>query len=279
MTIQKAEHAKRVITGVLGLVLLATLYYYLGIKAVVLFTIFVGLGAYFEFLQILLSPQNSPSFRTVKIGIALSAGVVMLLPFERSYFGALLILMIFTLGIYRFRETNPQTVAEHRFHLDDLFVAGFGLFYIIGFLRFLPEIHRLDSGASWLLLLIGVIWVGDTAAYYGGHTFGKHKLAYVISPGKTLEGSFFGLLGSLAVGWAAHAYTLSQYSLGKILVVTVVTGAISQMGDLFESLLKRISGVKDSGFLLPGHGGMLDRFDSLILAGPFYYFLLRLWIV
>lgn len=258
---------------------LALAYFFLEGVAVKLFTVCIGLASYFEFLQILLSHQNSPRFRTVKIGVALAAGVVMLLPFERSYFGALLVLMFFTLGIFRFRELDATHLGANRFHLDDLFVATFGLFYILGFLRFLPEIYALPSGPAWLLLLIAVIWIGDIAAYYGGHTFGRHKLARIISPGKTLEGSFFGLVGTLLVGFLAHKYTLAQFSFLQILCLSVTTGAVSQLGDLFESLLKRVCGVKDSGFLLPGHGGMLDRFDSLILAAPFYYFVVRLWIV
>lgn len=272
------EHLRRFATGILGIALVVFMYARFGHIAVRWAAAGIGLAAYFEYLRILVSPQNPPAFRTVKIAIGVAAAVVYLLPIDRSYIWAFGLLITFTLAIYRFRETDPAALRDHRFHLDDLFLSAFGMLYIVGFLSFLPEIHALPDGPAWLGGLVAMIWASDIAAYYGGHTFGSHKLAYVISPGKTLEGSFFGILGSLLVGFTMHHYWLPWVALPKIAVLAVVTSVISQLGDLFESLLKRVVGVKDSGFLLPGHGGMLDRFDSLILAAPFYYLLLRIWV-
>lgn len=279
MSIKAKEHGRRWITAISGAALIFFLYAKLGHLAVQICAVVISFAAYFEFLRIMMHSANTPGFRTMKICIGLVAATLFQLPVERSYILAYGLLMLFTLCIYRFWETDPEQVRDHHFHLDDLFASAFGLLYIVGFLAYLPQIHGLPDGPIWLVALVLMIWASDIAAYYGGHTFGRHKLALVISPGKTMEGSVSGILGSLIVALVVKFYFLPEISLPKLLVLGFLTSLISQLGDLFESLLKRVVGVKDSGYLLPGHGGMLDRFDSLILAAPFYYFLLRLWIV
>ncbi len=135
-------------------------------------------------------------------------------------------------------------------------------------------IYRLQTADPWLCLaLFGIVWLADTMAYYGGKTFGRTKLAPVISPKKTWEGSASGFVGSLlAVGayvfWRRGG--LDTVDLRFALVVGV-TAVLVQLGDLVESMIKRSVGVKDSGRLLPGHGGLLDRFDGLLLASPVFW--------
>lgn len=122
-------------------------------------------------------------------------------------------------------------------------------------------------GLAWTLLAILVIWIGDTTAYLIGRLFGKHKLAPRISPGKTVEGALGGLLGSALT--AALAFAL--FGLGSAwigLLAGVVIGGMGQLGDLCESFIKRQAGQKDSGNVIPGHGGMLDRVDALLFAFP-----------
>ena len=116
------------------------------------------------------------------------------------------------------------------------------------------------------------IWAGDTAAIFAGKAFGKHKLAPSISPNKTWEGSVANLLA--AVGAAAALGYFLKYPMDKMLLLGVSCGVIGQLGDLFESYLKRQAGVKDSGNLLPGHGGVFDRLDSLLMTAPFSYWIL-----
>ena len=118
-----------------------------------------------------------------------------------------------------------------------------------------------------LLAILILIWIADIAAYFAGHAFGRHKLAPAISPGKTWEGAAAGLVGALA--WAIICGTMSGgISWGPYLAAAALIGAISIVGDLFESAAKRQAGVKDSGTLLPGHGGILDRIDSMTAALP-----------
>ena len=116
------------------------------------------------------------------------------------------------------------------------------------------------------------IWAGDTAAIFAGKAFGKHKLAPAISPNKTWEGSIANFLA--AVGAAAALGYFLKYPMDKMLLLGVSCGVIGQFGDLFESYLKRQAGVKDSGNLLPGHGGVFDRLDSLLMTAPFSYWIL-----
>ena len=115
--------------------------------------------------------------------------------------------------------------------------------------------------------LIFFVWAADTGAYFAGKNFGKHKLAPSISPGKTWEGWAGGALLTLAVGWAA-GYFLPDIPLGHRLVAAGVVAVFGPLGDLAESMLKRSAGVKDSGTFLPGHGGLLDRFDAFLLVLP-----------
>jgi len=129
------------------------------------------------------------------------------------------------------------------------------------------------EGARWLLFIFAVIATDDIAAFYCGGRFGRHKLYPTVSPKKTIEGSLGGLLGSLAIGTLYGSIWLSAASTCQIVLLSAVLGVAGQVGDLFESMIKRSSGRKDSSSLLPGHGGILDRLDSLLFAFPVTFFL------
>ncbi len=139
------------------------------------------------------------------------------------------------------------------------------------------DLHAHGSrGPALLLFLLVLIWTADSAAYFAGRAFGRHKLSPQVSPGKTWEGAAGGLLGALACGLAFHRLQLAAVPLPALLGLCLLTAAVSIGGDLWESLLKRQAGLKDSGTLLPGHGGVLDRIDSLIAAAPVFALGLRL---
>jgi phosphatidate cytidylyltransferase len=125
-----------------------------------------------------------------------------------------------------------------------------------------------------ILLLFAIIWVGDSAAYYGGRAMGRHLLAPRVSPKKTVEGAVAGLLGSVIVGVIGGKWALDQ-EWTRLIVLSGLTAVAGQVGDLAESVLKRSAGVKDSSSILPGHGGILDRLDSLFFAAPVFYWLLN----
>ena len=154
---------------------------------------------------------------------------------------------------------------------DDRNADGIGLSSILycpitlGFTIFMPR--------KQILLLFAIIWIGDSAAYYCGRAFGARSLAPGLSPKKTVEGAIAGCIGSMAAGVIGGRWLLgaTRFDLIWISAVTAIAG---QLGDLAESMLKRSAGVKDSSSILPGHGGILDRLDSLFFATPVFYWLL-----
>ena len=144
-----------------------------------------------------------------------------------------------------------------------------GLFYVSFPMILLGVIATTDSGYDYrrIFALLFLIWASDIGAYAVGKTFGKHKLAPKISPGKTWEGWAGGFLLTLVVGWAL-GYLLPDMPLTHRLVAAGVVAVFAPLGDLAESMLKRSVGVKDSGSIMPGHGGLLDRFDAFLLVLP-----------
>ena len=185
--------------------------------------------------------------------------------FYQSYLG-LLLWMLILLFMFRYQYSGKWSYASK------LMVSLFStlLFWIcINGLYFL---HQHFSDGAWLLMyLLTLVWVADIGAYFAGRRFGRHKLAPGISPGKTREG----VLGGLALNslWISLVFWLSGgwgIDYLPFLMLGLVTSAISVAGDLYESILKREAGLKDSGKILPGHGGVLDRIDSVIAATPVF---------
>ena len=134
-----------------------------------------------------------------------------------------------------------------------------------------------DDGASYVVMTLMLAWFGDTGGYFAGRFLGKHKLYEAVSPKKTIEGSIGGLGGSLIGALWAHFGYLPSIPLSHAVPLALVAGALGQAGDLGESLIKRSTGVKDSGQIVPGHGGILDRVDALLLTSA-VVFLYTLWL-
>jgi phosphatidate cytidylyltransferase len=178
--------------------------------------------------------------------------------------------------------------------------AAFAIIYIALPLALILQIRLMWAGAFLLLYLLVVVWVGDIAAYFAGRAFGRNKLALRVSPGKTWEGAVASFLAAVAAGvWIfayapeisrallnaglverAQAYLAPQLpSLWLIALLSALINIAAQFGDLVESLIKRGAGVKDSGSLLPGHGGMLDRLDALLFAAPILWYYVALQVI
>jgi phosphatidate cytidylyltransferase len=137
----------------------------------------------------------------------------------------------------------------------------------------------LHSGPQHYGIVLGfflLIWLNDTGAYFIGSLIGKHKLFERISPGKTWEGSAGGTLFALLTAWGL-SYIFPQIDRTHWLILAIITVVTGTLGDLVESMLKRSLGIKDSGNILPGHGGMLDRFDAVLLSAPFVFVYLALF--
>ena len=152
------------------------------------------------------------------------------------------------------------------------------LIYPVGLLSLLLPIrtaadaaYGVQGGFEFTLLLFVLIWTADTFAYYTGSSIGRLKLAPVISPNKTWEGAAGGLVGALVVAWLYAEFRNPAFGVSNALALGAIAGVLGPVGDLIESVLKRSAGVKDTSNLLPGHGGLLDRFDALIFTVPIYY--------
>lgn len=167
---------------------------------------------------------------------------------------------------FLFRLQDMTKVAQEL----SLVVTAF--LYIPFLMAHLLMLRLLPLGSNWLLLIMLIVMTNDSAAYYIGSAFGKHRLYEAVSPKKSIEGALGGLFGSLAGTLLAKFTFFPQLGFSDAIITAVVIGIIGQLGDLFESLLKRSFGVKDSGSIFPGHGGVLDRMDSIIFAAPVTYY-------
>ncbi len=159
---------------------------------------------------------------------------------------------------------------EHRW--NDAVAILLGVFYV-GFPLSTVVSTRTLPGGEWLVLFLAVVtWASDTGAYYAGTLWGKHPLLPFISPKKTVEGVLGGLVLAVGVAFLAQQWFTSELSLADAVILGVLLTTVGLLGDLFESMIKRRTGVKDSGGILPGHGGMLDRLDSLLFTAPTFYY-------
>jgi len=169
--------------------------------------------------------------------------------------------------------TNMKTA------VTDVAVTLLGICYIVGFLVFIPLLHGMENGKFLIWYIVFAAWGTDTFAYFGGMKFGKRKLTK-ISPNKSVEGSISGIIGAvlffLVYTIAVNHYTDLSISYLWVSLLAVILSIIGQFGDLAASAIKRYTGIKDFSEIIPGHGGILDRIDSILFISPFAYFLLIL---
>lgn len=170
-------------------------------------------------------------------------------------------------------------ITEMKTNFVDIAITGFGIIYIIGFIMFIPLIYMSEHGKLLIWYLAISAWGTDTFAYLVGIKFGKHKLT-PSSPKKSIEGSIGGIVGSTLIA-IIYTYFINKIcnagiSYLEITGIAVVLSVLSQIGDLAASSIKRYVDIKDFGKIIPGHGGMLDRIDSILFIAPFAYFLLTM---
>ena len=260
-------HLKRWITFLVALPFLVFIIYKGGVVFAVVISV-VSLLTLWEYFRVVLDTDES-----ALAGIPLLSFITAPAIFWLGYVNAfdlllgLIVLNVITSGfiaILQFKK-KPRVLETVKEQVQ-------GIIYIPLLLLFLVLIRNGTDGMLWVALLLCVIFAGDTSAYYCGTYLGRHKLAPAVSPGKTIEGAVGGLAANLAVGAAFKALFLPDLPWVLGIIFFLVVGITGQVGDLFESALKRASNIKDSGGLLPGHGGFLDRIDALLFAAPVAYF-------
>ncbi len=208
----------------------------------------------------------SPAHRYggMSLGLVISSGFF--------FFGAVpvvamvsgMVILICILFLIAFQEgDDPHVVLE--IHVVGLLVITFLFAHVIW-------VRNLDHGHLWIFYLCAVVFAGDSCALYGGNIFGRNRLALRISPNKTVEGAIAGVVGSCLAGVLAAWFLMPNFKLISFFFLSIVLGIAAQAGDLWESALKRQANVKDSGRLLPGHGGFLDRVDSMLFSTPLLYY-------
>lgn len=167
--------------------------------------------------------------------------------------------------------------AYPKYHTQQIMAAFFGMFYVAVMLSHIYEIRLIEGGVFTVWLVFICAWGCDTCAYCVGMLIGKHKMAPVLSPKKSVEGGIGGIVGAALIGvlyaFAINRWGMAGVSVVQYAVIGAVGGAISQIGDLAASAIKRYHNIKDYGKLIPGHGGILDRFDSVIFTAPIIYYL------
>ncbi|MFZ2950721.1 MAG: phosphatidate cytidylyltransferase [Desulfuromonadaceae bacterium] len=168
--------------------------------------------------------------------------------------------------LFLFRLRTIDTAAR------EVAFALLAFIYIPFLLMHLILLRQTPFGVQWLLVIMLIVMTNDSAAYYTGSAFGKHRLYPLVSPKKSIEGAVGGLVGSLCGTLLAKFTFFPQLTFSDAAVTALVIGMVGQAGDLFESLLKRSFNVKDSGTIIPGHGGVLDRLDSILFAAPITYY-------
>ncbi len=263
-------HLKRWITALIALPLFILLIFKGGSLLFTLFIAAVASITLWEYFRIVFH-GHSPEVPLPFLIFAYLISTVMILTVQSQGFKIVAALLVVNLigvavmSIFRFKTSQDAPVVAAK--------QAFGVLYIAFFLSFAVLLYNSAHGAHLLFMVFVVVAAGDTGAYYVGTYLGRNKLCPAVSPKKTIEGSIGGLVVGLVLGTAYKLLFLPSISLAACVLFALIVGVVGQIGDLFESLFKRVSGIKDSGTLLPGHGGFFDRIDALLFALPTAYLL------
>ncbi|MBI5827869.1 MAG: phosphatidate cytidylyltransferase, partial [Deltaproteobacteria bacterium] len=258
---------KRVVTGlilipaVIYIVLYTTAFWVFAAVSV------LTLLSFLEFNN--LSILKARHSRTDMLGVL--AGVSM--PFFLYFCGKEAVLPVIAGALFIFFLNGLFDGRDLKDRATDIACKTMGVVYIALPFSYLIPLRRLEGGQWWILFLLALVWSNDTFAYITGKAVGSHKLTS-ISPKKTVEGAVGGVIGGGVAAGLFNFFFDMGLSYAAVAVLSVVVGLIALVGDLAESLLKRAAGVKDSGSILPGHGGILDRVDSLLFPIPLLYYIL-----
>lgn len=254
----------RVLTAAVGLPVLFAVVW-IGNPLVPIAVAIIAVAAALEFYFLVGMRWRSPG---TLIGPALAAPLLV----EAAFFGEIMqpviavSLAALCLAVLSLKGTRPS-----RF-VDPIMWGGLGAFLIAWPLCHFILLRDLPKGEYWVFYALATVFAADTGAYFVGKAVGQHKLAPRISPNKTMEGAGGGIAAAVVLGTLAHSLMGLPGALAPIIVLSAIVALVSILGDLAESYLKRRVGAKESGKLLPGHGGVLDRLDSVVFTVPLVYY-------
>lgn len=244
-----------------------------GVWYFLLISLFVVMAAW-EYVQLFRLTKFAPSMIVTVGGVLLMLTVRNFLPDFATFVLTLLVLLAMTVHLFAFEKGRDSAGADFA-----LTLAGFVYLGWVG--AYLLDLRALDGGLWWLLLTLGSVWIADSAAYFIGSRFGKHKLSPRLSPRKSWEGYWagvvFGTLGAIGLGSLWHAWGGLAVTWWQAGLLGFILSILTTLGDLGESMIKRQAGVKDSSSIIPGHGGFLDRIDSWLWAAVIGYYLIT-WV-
>ncbi len=271
----------RIIVGIIGIPLIL-IFALLGNHLFLVLCVIVSFFCMNEFYNLYEKPKKEPSVLTKWVGgislhkivfLLISSLIVICFYLQRFNFVLILYFIMFVyLIVDEVVKTDKHFEAIGSWMLSIVYISTpFGLLSLMDSSKFI-----FLYGANYTIICLILVWVSDTFAFFGGKIFGKHKLAERISPKKTWEGSISGFIFTLIAGFMLKQFWYTGFNLSHIIAISIIVGIFSQVGDLFESQLKRSVQVKDSSHLIPGHGGFLDRFDSILFSVPALYIYLYL---
>ena len=259
----------RILSAAVALLIFFGLYYQFALDGVKAFILAVALIGQWEYAELTFLRENRT--HSLPLLFIFVAGAQLIAQSFLSFHPLILVgggSLLFALGIWLLLlRANTSQNLERAFTEILSFVTG--LIYLGVLPGTIFAILNQNQGIQWLVTLMAIVFLGDTTAYFSGLQFGKSKILPNLSPKKTKIGCLGGLTGSVVAGAICHfAIFPNSTNLWLFLLVAGVAGLLGQAGDFFESLLKRVAGVKDSGRIMPGHGGVLDRVDAILFAAP-----------
>jgi len=262
----------RVLSAVIAVLALAALYHFFSIKGLLFICGAVAMGCLREYIRLAFGPAHAPTSLRVVFFFACVATFIGALLGDSSALIVHVVSAVIFLAVVLYAVAKPSDLESS---LRQQSLGLLGLMYCGLMPALATRLLFFENGDIWLFGLLAIVFAGDTFAYLVGTRFGKTRLLSAVSPKKSVEGALGGLLGSGLAGLCLSVFLPTQTP-WVLVGAAVLTGVFAQTGDLFESLLKRVADVKDSGSIMPGHGGILDRCDGVYFAAPVYFILVRI---
>jgi len=260
-----SNNAERILVSIVAIPIIIAACYF-GKIYFLLLVLVISLLSYYEFFSMALNKQMYANLPIGFLGVLILVVNQYFHYFQLSLF---LLLFIVILSIAELFRNKGSAIYNLGATLLGTFYIGLFAGSLISIRELYPHINNLYLRGGYIIIsVLAAIWICDTAAFYGGIKFGKHKLFKRVSPNKSWEGAVFGFLFAVLSMILIKIIVLNFLSWSACIVFGIIVGTIGQLGDLIESLIKRDAGVKDSSNLIPGHGGIFDRFDSLLFSAP-----------